>query len=170
MRHDQPTPPPRAPVYEDVEAGHDSPHGAACALIARFVAAARRYPDWTAPKNGLEARLSILSERPDGATIAFHANRGDGRIELGVGPDDWVRVEVFLGEALWTRAWAECGYEEPEFWPDGADGEHHPWAMSDIGEAGARMSKRFRWITFFHWPGWETFSVEAVEADGALAP
>lgn len=156
-------PPPRAPHYDFHEEGWGSARDAAIDLIDRFVRVVERDPNWIGP--GLEARLAVFENAKDGATIAFTSNRGDGRIELSINPQHWICAEAYLGDTLFCRAWGECGYEEPEFWPDGSDGVHRVPEGFTVAEAGARMSKRLVWITFFQWPNWPRFSLEIAGLD-----
>jgi hypothetical protein len=77
----------------------------------------------------------------DRAQLLFTSDRGDGRIELFVAEDNWVRAELFIGDEMKLRAWIEDPYEEKEFWPDGSNGE--PDAQ---GDAAGRISKRGAWL------------------------
>lgn len=160
---EKPAPPPRAPHYDFHEDGWGTPRQAAADLIDRFVRVIEREPNWIGPD--LEARLAVFENAKDGATIAFTSNRGDGRIELSIGPQDWLCAEAYLADAQFFRAWIECGFEEPEFWPDGSDAVHRVPEGFTVAEAGARMSKRLVWVTFFHWPNWPRFSLEIAGLD-----
>ena len=79
----------------------------------------------------------FIGDYKDRAQLLFTTEEGAGTIELTIADNDWVRADVFMGEALILRAWIEDPYEEKEFWPDNGDG---------VGEAPGRISKRGRWL------------------------
>jgi len=130
-----PQPPQREPYYSDVEMYGWARRDCAINLIATL---ARWCNPPVAFKGNAAGRIwHFIGDYKDRAQLLFTTEEGAGTIELTIADNDWVRADVFMGEALILRAWIEDPYEEKEFWPDNGDG---------VGEAPGRISKRGRWL------------------------
>lgn len=83
-------------------------------------------------------RLWLEASSDTSVRLAFSIDQAEGHIHLTAADNGWVRAEVTCSGASILRAWIEDPYEEPEVWPDGADG---------VGEAPGHISKRGAWLT-----------------------
>lgn len=133
-----PRPPPRAPLYGDVEVHGWTPRQCAVNLLTQIA-------DWCSPplefKGDANGRVwHFEGDYDDRAQLLFTTDKGNGVIELFITDDHWVCAELFVG-AFKLRAWIEDPYEAKEFWPDGADGVVPPG-----GDAPGRISKRGAWL------------------------
>lgn len=92
-------------------------------------------------KGSANGRAWVTEHDRSSARIAFHSDKGDGWVQLSAHESHWVKIEVFVADALTFRAWCEEVWEEKEFWPDGADG-----ITPAHGDAPGRISKRGAWL------------------------
>lgn len=165
-----PLPPPRQPFYVWEEDG--LPRADAARALIEWLVGRLAYLDrWKTP-GGL-VRTTLLDEATDSALIGV-AGAYELRIELSIGPADWVCAEVFARDDIVQRAWIERAYEECELWPDGADGQIGP-AVSD--DPPGRIGKRGDWmqIDTLQWSvaspaRWLHFEHAAEGAEGAQDP
>lgn len=98
--------------------------------------------------------MTVESETQEDALITF-SGVINGRIEVSIDADLWLRADVYRDGAWFGRGWIERGFEECEIWPDASDGLIGPRVEDD---PPGRISKRGFWIQFdtSQWPGYES--------------
>ena len=135
----EPKPPSRPPHYGDNEMYGWPVRDCARNLISTLSGWTRDPVEFKGDANG---RIWHFQDDSAGrAQLLFESDHGPGAIELSIDETNWVRAEVFVGNALKLRVWIDDPYEEKEFWPDGADGVIPP-----NGDPPGRISKRGRWL------------------------
>jgi hypothetical protein len=134
-----PTPPSREPHYGDNETYGWAVRDCAIGLISTFSGWCKKPLEFKGAASGRVWHFE--GDFTDRAQLLFASDKGDGRVELSVDPTNWVKAEVFVGDALTFRCWLEEAYEEKEFYPDGSDGKPNA-----EGDAPGRISKRGRWL------------------------
>lgn len=90
-------------------------------LLARVLAAAEAASGWLVDDAVFATRT--LDDGPTSAIIEARGEAVAGRIECEVDPSGWLCAEVFSGETMLLRAWAENTTDGIGFWPDESVGE-----------------------------------------------
>lgn len=111
------TGPPHRPPTNGIPGEEDD----GASVLARVLAAAEAASGWL-----VDDAVFATRTLDDGATSAIIEVRGDSmsaHIECEVHPSGWLCAELFVGDTMLLRLWAESTAQGIGLWPDGAAGE-----------------------------------------------